>query len=130
MEELSAKGRTFDIAAERAEKIAYSINQEGQNIWFASNAILPKDEPMRDQKVHIKLYLPIGTRLVIPKEFERKINIQALSIWECENLYSTDEKPSFTEWEMTESGLKCILPNPQLPLPNSIDSVQIDSTKN
>lgn len=128
MEEFSAKGRTFEIAADRAERIAYSINQEGEDLWFASNATLPKNELIRDQEVSISLFLPVGARLIISKEFERKINIRGLSIWECENSYPTDEKPNFTEWQMTETGLKCLAYNLDLPSQNLIDSLQIDSS--
>jgi phage shock protein PspC (stress-responsive transcriptional regulator) len=129
MEEFSAKGRTFEIAADRAERITYSINQDGENLWFASNATLPKDELIRDQEVYVKLFLPVGTRLIIPKEFERKINIRGLSIWECENSYPNDEKPRETEWLMTETGLKCIAANSQLTNPNQMDSLSLDSSR-
>lgn len=128
MEEFSAKGRTFEIAAERAERIDYSIKQEDENLWFASNSMLPKDEVIRDQEVQVKLYLPVGTRLFITKEFEQRINIRGLSIWECEDSYPDDARPLATEWVMTESGLKCLMANPQLTVPNLIDSVQVDTT--
>ena len=130
MEEFSAKGRTFEIAAERAERIDYSIKQDNENLWFASNSMLPKDEVIRDQEVQVKLYLPVGTHLFITKEFEQRINIRGLSIWECESSYPNNERPGATEWVMTESGLKCVMANLELPLPGSMDSLQIDTTKN
>ena len=126
MEEFSAKGRTFEIAANRAERISYSINQEGEDIWFASHATLPKDELFRDQEVDIKLYLPVGTSLLIPKEFENKINIRGLSVWECENAYPSSQSAVFTQWQMTENGLQCMAYDIDLPRKNSIDSTQID----
>lgn len=129
MEEFSAKGRTFEIAAERAERIDYSIKQEDENLWFASNSMLPKDEVIRDQEVQVKLYLPVGTRLFITKEFGQRINIRGLSIWECEDSYPDDERPRATEWVMTESGLKCLMASPQLTVPNLLDSVQVDTAK-
>jgi hypothetical protein len=128
VEEFSAKGRTFEIAADRAERISYSINQEGENIWFASHATLPNDELIRDQEVYIKLFLPVGTRLLIPREFERKINVRGVSIWECENSYPDNQKPNFTEWQMTETGLKCTAYNLDVSPANPIDSLQTDST--
>jgi phage shock protein PspC (stress-responsive transcriptional regulator) len=127
IQEFSAKGKNFEIAADRAERITYSINQDGRDIWFASNATLPKDELIRDQEVYIKLFLPVGTQLIIPKEFERRINMRGLSIWECENSYPNDEKPRETKWVMTELGLKCIASTPQLVIPNQVDSIASDS---
>lgn len=129
IEEYSAKGRTFEIASERAERINYSIEQDHENLWFASNSILPKDEIIRDQEVYVKLYLPVGTHLFISKEVEQRINIRGLSMWECKSSYSDDGMPSVTEWVMTESGLKCVMTDPQLTAPNPIDSIEVDTVK-
>lgn len=127
IQEFSAKGRNFDIAADRAQRITYPISQEGGDLWFPSSAMLPDDELIRDQEVYIKLFLPVGTQLIIPKEFDRRINIRGLSIWECENYYSGDVTPRETAWIMTESGLRCIASDPQLAIPNQTDSIAVDS---
>ncbi len=127
IEEYSAKGRTFELATARAERIDYSIEQDNENLWFASNSILPKDEIIRDQEVYVKLFLPVGTHLFISNEFEQRINIRGLSTWECKQSNSGDGMPSATEWVMTESGLICVMAIPPLPTPT--DTVVPDSTK-
>lgn len=129
IENLTAKGRTFELAAERAESINYHTEQNGKNLWFSDQSIIQKEELFRDQKVSIKIIVPIGTRIIIPQDLRKTINIRGLpSFWDCEATYSANQSPLETEWIMTESGLKCF--NSEIETTNSFptDSVQKDST--
>lgn len=129
IEEFTASGKNFQIAGERAGRISYEIKQEGNNIWFASRSTLPNGEIIRNQHVEVKLYLPVGTRVLIPKNFEREINIRNISVLDCAN--EDDQEQVLTEWIMTDLGLKCVN-NLEKVFPNSIpiDTTKIDSVYN
>lgn len=128
VEEFSAKGTNFDAALERAEKISYEINQEGENLWLASSAVLPTGEMMRDQEVRLTLLLPIGTLVSIPREFGHSISLWGLSFWECQDAHrEANEGYRSTEWIMTEMGLKCIITQEPASIPIPIDSLQKDT---
>lgn len=129
LEEFSAKGTNFDVALERAGKISYEINQEGESLWLASNAILPAGEMVRDQEVRLTLLLPIGTLVSIPREFGRSINLWGISFWECQDAHrEANEGYRSTEWIMTDMGLKCIMEQEPATLPIPLDSLHQDTT--
>lgn len=105
IQEYRASGRDFDVAAKRAERMRYEMNQHEQHLTFDSHATLPKGELMRDQEVNIKMLLPVGCKLYISNESDRYI--RNLPTWQCRDLYPESERDGYTEWMMTEDGLKC-----------------------
>ncbi len=111
--EYSAHGATYEVAAERAGKIDYQFQQLGESLVFDSHFNIGQDDLMRDQRLHLRLNLPVGTRLVIDRDLQR--HIWDLPFHQCEDNYSYPDggRPDKTEWVMTESGLKCaIVPTP------------------
>jgi len=56
-----AKGKSFESARQRAEKIKYSYKIIGNQLILDNYLITELKDKFRDQKVEIKLYLPKGT---------------------------------------------------------------------
>lgn len=56
-----AKGKSFESAKQRAEKIKYSYKIVGNQLILDNYLITELKDKFRDQKVEIKLYLPKGT---------------------------------------------------------------------
>lgn len=56
-----AKGKSFESAKQRAEKIKYSYKIIGNQLLLDNYLITELKDKYRDQKVEIKLYLPKGT---------------------------------------------------------------------
>src|SRR5690606_4503577 len=63
--EYSAHGATYEQAAERAGKIDYNFQQQGDTLLFGSHFSIANDDLMRDQRLYLKLNIPIGARLII-----------------------------------------------------------------
>lgn len=101
----SAKGRTYNLAAERAGNIAYEAVQEGNTILFPSHFLLKNHALDRDQYVRVTVYLPVGSQVVLHKEIDSKL--RDISYWECLNNYEDSQHQKFTEWKMTKTGLVC-----------------------
>lgn len=127
IEELSAKGKNFESAVERAGRIDFSVKQANERLWLDDPAILPKGEVFRDQEVSIKLYIPVGTRLFLPRDIDRKVRIRGFSLWECSDSDSDRRNFNDTEWIMTEGGLKCLASSSALTDPQSADTLMTDS---
>lgn len=108
--EYSAHGGTYEQAAERAGKIGYEFQQQGDTLQFDSHFRLEADELMRDQQLYMKLNIPVGTKLVIDRELQR--HIWDMPFKQCEENYGYADRPDKTEWVMTVSGLKCALAPP------------------
>lgn len=106
IQEYHASGSNFDLAAKRAERIIYNMNQQEQHLVFDNNSTLPQGELMRDQRVNIKLLLPVGSKIYLSNEADR--HIRNLPVWQCRENFSEENRASYTEWIMTEEGLKCI----------------------
>lgn len=115
--EYSARGSSFETAAERAGRIEYQMQQQGDSLIFDSHFSLNSQELMRDQQVRVKLLIPVGTKLIIDKELKR--HIRDLPLNQCENNYKdlNGVEPDQTEWIMTEWGLKCAIAPPPAPEP-------------
>src|SRR5690606_19064367 len=114
--EYSAHGDTYDRAAQRAGRINYHLQQQGDTLLFDSHFNLDNHELMRDQALHLTLNIPVGTKLVIDRDLQR--HIWDLPFNQCEENYGYPDgnRPDQTEWVMTESGLKCAiaaLPEPE-----------------
>lgn len=108
----SAKGKTYQLAAERAKNIVYESVQEGNTVLFPSHFILKRNELDRDQYVRATVYLPRGSRVVLHREIENKV--RDVPCWECLNNYPDRDHQKFTEWTMTATGLVCSqVPQPQ-----------------
>lgn len=124
--EYSAHGATYERAAERAGKIDYDFQQQGDTLVFGSHFRIADDDLMRDQQLHLKLHIPIGGRLIIDRELQR--HIWDLPFHQCEENYGYSDRPDKTEWIMTASGLKCaVAPPAPEEVPVVIDTVHVDS---
>lgn len=106
VQEFHARGKNFDLAAKRAERIIYNVNQQEQHIVFDNNSTLPQGELMRDQRVSIKMLLPVGAKLFLSNEADN--HIRNLPVWQCRENFPEENRAFYTEWIMTEEGLKCI----------------------
>ncbi len=98
-----AKGGSYADASARASKISYNVQQNGENILFDSHFSLQEKQLMRDQRVAMKVYLPVGTKVLLNDNLEWKV--RDIQVYECKS----EEKSKYTEWIMTRNGLKCIL---------------------
>ena len=101
----SAKGKTYQLASERARDIAYEAIQEGRNLLFPSHFFLRKNALEREQQVIVTVYLPQGSKVVLQQEIEHKI--RDISYWECRKNYPNKNQQKYTEWTMTNIGLRC-----------------------
>ena len=106
----SAHGATYEKAAERAGKINYEFQQQGDTLVFGSHFRIADDDLMRDQKLYLKLNVPVGARLLIERDLQR--HIYDLPFNQCEENYGYSDRPDKTEWVMTDSGLKCAVAPP------------------
>lgn len=101
----SAKGKTYRLASERAHNIAYEAIQEGTTILFPSHFMLTKNTLDRDQQVRVTVYLPQGANVVLQKEIEHKL--RDVPYRECRDNYAEGKRQKYTEWTMTDTGLRC-----------------------
>jgi len=105
--EFSASGRDFEVAVKRTERMVYNVNQQEQHIVFDSHSTLPKGELMRDQRVNIKMSLPVGAKVFLSMEADRYI--RNLPVWQCRDHYPEGSRHDvYTEWVMTDEGLSCV----------------------
>ncbi|KGE14445.1 PspC domain-containing protein [Sphingobacterium deserti] len=107
----SAKGKTYQLAAERAKGIGYEAVQEGQTILFPSHFLLQKNTLDRDQYVGVTVYLPRGAKVVLERSIEHKL--RDVSYWECLNNYADQDHQKYTEWTMSSTGLVCAQAEPE-----------------
>lgn len=106
----SAKGKTYQLAAERAGNIKYSAIQEGKKILFPSHFILEGSPLSRDQQVRVTVYLPQGAKVVLNNEIRQKT--WSVNYGDCLNNYKKGVQPDYTEWTMTDRGLVCAIEAP------------------
>lgn len=121
----SAKGKTYQLASERAHNIAYEAIQEGSTFLFPSHFLLMKNTLDRDQQVRVAVYLPKGARVVLQRSIEPKI--RDISYWECLNNYPEAAQQKYTEWTMSGAGLVCVQ-KPQ-PLPKEEEEQEAVKSK-
>lgn len=100
----SAKGNTYQKAADRASKIKYEALQKEKSIYFNSNFSLSPKELERKQKVDINIYLPIGTEVYINEKLRYKL--RNISYKGCTTKLS--DKKNYTKWIMKNTGLDCL----------------------
>lgn len=123
--EYSARGKTYDQAAERAGNIQYHLAQNGGELVFDSHFHLEQEELMRDQDLNIRLNLPVGTVIHITREMNRYLS--DLPINQCTSNFMVRDgyQPEKTTWIMTQGGLKCMVPDP-VEEPQE-DSLEVDN---
>ncbi len=134
--EYSARGATYELAAERAGKIDYEFQQQAGDLVFDSHFNIAERDLMRDQRLYLKLNIPVGTKLVIDRDLQR--HVWDLPFNQCEDNYRYPDgnKPDKTEWIMSESGLKCAVAappseteenSPAIDTPVPADSIAVDT---
>ena len=69
---------------------------------FSSRLQLTKKASWRNQEVNLMLRVPVGTHLKISRDLEWFLN--GYNYWSC----NEDGTAEFTEWIMTDTGLKCL----------------------
>lgn len=107
----SAKGKTYQLAAERAKNIVYEAVQEGKTVLFPSHFLLRRNSLDRDQYVGVTVYLPRGAKVVLERGIEHKL--RDISYWECLNNYADQDHQKYTEWTMSATGLVCAQAAPE-----------------
>lgn len=112
--EYAAKGKSYEEATRRVERIKYTVKQEGENLFFDSHPMLPEKEVFRDQKVIVTIKIPVGTRLKIEDNLRRGY-FNNLPFRQCQENFETlfETKSNYTEWYMSNHGLKCAFELPQ-----------------
>lgn len=94
-------GKTFPIALRNAQNINYNYSQKDSLLIFESKLSLKQKSLWRDQEVIVTLKVPVGTQFKIKKDLDNYLDFYYY--W-CEN---NNENTDYTEWVMTEDGLKC-----------------------
>ncbi len=99
--ERTAKGKSFQDAKFRAEKIQYGIKVEGNHLYLDNYLLTDVKNKFRDQEVELYLYLPEGTLLkpdASVQNYDRSDN-------DFFNLhYSSDNYV----YKVTDSQIKCL----------------------
>lgn len=105
--EYAARGETYELAAQRAGNIQYSLRQDSASLVFDSHFTLDDGELMRDQSLRLVLHVPTGTTLFIDQALER--HIRDLPFRQCgdNQISRVGAKAERTEWVMTNTGLSC-----------------------
>lgn len=126
--EISAEGRNFAIATERAQHVNYKIIQDNQLLTFDSHATIGKNDLYRDQSIQVELNLPVGTHLIIDGSLLHRI--YNISLNGLKDDYDDQPWPQQSEWIMTVNGLEYIRKSQTLTIPNSNDATNAvtDST--
>lgn len=96
-----SRGRNFETALKNAQNIHYDFLQSDSLINFNPMVQLSKNTRWRGQEVELALKVPVGTYLNISEELCRYLN--GRNYWDCGH----DGNQGFTEWIMTDDGLKC-----------------------
>ncbi|RZK49913.1 MAG: PspC domain-containing protein [Pedobacter sp.] len=97
-----SQGKSFKQALNNAKKLDYKFSQNGSQIKFNAVAYLLPGQLYRDQTVRITLNIPVGAKLKIHDELSNIMYFQ----YNCPEEGLRDG--SYTYWEMTKEGLKCI----------------------
>ncbi|QBQ42832.1 PspC domain-containing protein [Sphingobacterium psychroaquaticum] len=102
----SAKGKSYQLASERARNIVYEAIQEKGTVLFPSHFLLKKNALDRDQYVRVVVFLPVGAKVAIHKEMEWKL--RGISYGDCLINYADPDHQKITDWKMTKAGLVCL----------------------
>lgn len=103
----TARGESYELAAQRAGQIEYTLRQDSSSIVFDSHFSLGGNELMRDQSLRMVVHIPIGTTVVIDESLYW--HIRDLPIRQCgkNHEHHLNGQPNRTEWVMTATGLSC-----------------------
>jgi phage shock protein PspC (stress-responsive transcriptional regulator) len=96
-----AEGKTFPIALRNAQNINYRYSQKDSVLIFDPKLKLKQPTSWRSQEVAISLKVPVGTRFKISKDFRYYLKFY----YDYCDEHNEDIK--YSEWIMTEDGLKC-----------------------
>jgi phage shock protein PspC (stress-responsive transcriptional regulator) len=99
----SAHGKTFELALRNAQNIKYDFKQQDSLLNFSSNLHMDKNVNWRDQEVRLTVKVPVGTKLILSEKLDRYLN--QYGSWACNE--ENRENREYTEWVMTDEGLKC-----------------------
>jgi phage shock protein PspC (stress-responsive transcriptional regulator) len=99
----SANGKTFEQALRHAQNIRYDFLQQDSLLNFSPKLHLDKKVNWRNQEVRLTIKVPVGTKLILSDNLDRYMD--QYGSWACNEENGEDRE--FTEWVMTEDGLKC-----------------------
>ena len=102
-----AKGSTYGNASDRASKINYQIKQDGEELQFDSHFTLHEQQLIRDQRVTVVVYLPVGTKVSLARELDYRV--RDVHTHDCR----LNDRSRFSEWVMTGDGLHCTTEKPE-----------------
>jgi phage shock protein PspC (stress-responsive transcriptional regulator) len=96
-----AQGNTRKIAAENAQMVAYSVEQQDSILVFDSNMTFKPDAKFRAQRLDMELYIPYNMLFVIEEDLWRIIenNYRDYDGYIDSNLDKT--------WRITTNGFEC-----------------------
>lgn len=98
----SAHGTNRMTAIERAENIIYNMEINGSNIWFQPFYAFPKSDRIRNQRVKIRVHVPLGKSVHFSDDLDRVI-------YDVKNTTNTyDSNMVGKTWTMLNEGLTCI----------------------
>lgn len=98
----SAKGKSYQLASERARNIVYEAIQEKGTVLFPSHFLLKKNALDRDQYVRVVVFLPVGAKVAIHKEMEWKL--RGISYGDCLINYADPDHQKNNRLEDDEGG--------------------------
>ena len=121
----TARGETYELAAQRAGQIDYTLRQDSSSLLFDSHFSFGGNELMRDQSLRMVVHIPVGTTVVIDEALYW--HIRDLPIRQCgdNHDYHLGGQPNRTEWVMTSTGLSCRY----TPRPDEDDEGQIPTAE-
>ncbi|MCZ4245295.1 PspC domain-containing protein [Pedobacter punctiformis] len=99
----TSQGKTFKIALQNAQNIAYSYSVNDSVLMFSPRLQLKKGINWRAQEVTLTLKIPVGTQLVLKQDAYRYVN--NFYGWSCND--NPNNSDDFSTWIMTTDGLKC-----------------------
>ncbi|RZL61770.1 MAG: PspC domain-containing protein, partial [Pedobacter sp.] len=99
-----SQGKTFQSALQNAQNIDYRYALKDSTIVFNPRFQLRKGTIWRNQEVRLRLEIPVGTKVILKEDTYRYLN--NYGTWECGDI--ENDKNDYSNWIMTEDGLKCI----------------------
>jgi len=99
-----AQGRDFEAALKNAQNIEYKFLQKDSSLVFNPNIRFKQNAAWRDQRVHLTLRIPVGTRVLINENSHRYWSFY--QYYDCRIDRDAEDSP-YRESIMTEEGLKC-----------------------
>ncbi len=100
-----AQGPTRKMAAENAQMVSYSVNQQDSVIAFDSNIIFNKDAKFRAQRLDMDLFIPYNQPFVVDAALWRMIDTNILN-GRGDHYWALNMETQ--TWKMTEKGCECV----------------------